>query len=80
MKEITFENLTNMVEVSLSDSELFVNRVRLTNAKKIQFKDIESMLIKLSVLNDKDELIASLSVGAHERLLVNEGWSYIERV
>lgn len=80
MKEITFKNLTTIGEISLPDSEVFVNRVRLMNAKKIKCKDIESMLVKLSIFDDKDVLIASLSVGSTERLLVNDEWSYIERV
>lgn len=80
MQEITYKMLSDLQEVHLSNSKISVNRVMLQNSKKIILEPIDSLLVQLHIVNDQDQVVASLSVGSNERLLINEKWSYIEKV
>lgn len=78
MREVTFQSLSNLKNVVLADKGVVVNRVNLVNAKKINFEKDQGA-VHLNILNESNDILATFSIAAHQRLLASENWGYIER-
>ena len=80
MREVAFQSLSNLENVVLEDKGVVVNRVNLVAAKKINIeKDEQCGSIHLKILSENNDILATVSIGSHQRLLASENWSYIER-
>lgn len=80
MKEVTFKELNLLEQISIADQSVAVNDLLLMDIDKIEIVPVDELLTYLEFKNATNQLIASLSVGSTERLLVNSDWSYIKKV